>query len=209
MATRRQALAIEGELLVVDSCTCLCCGGALQPLRRSLPCANVRCITCGRPAQVRTRRWRTVAGLPKKIMGGAWAPQAGLLLGNALNDLFVVLVGKHPQDRAVYALPASAQDARLFRMRDASPSGSRHAGKQVFTYELESFRRLFTRIEPNGASHRRSWGAQATPTLHNLDAHRRSLAALMRPTISDDDCFWHEPREARPPLAFNVVRFER
>ena len=116
MPTRRQELAIEGELLVVDACRCLVCGGALRPLRKSSPCADVRCIECRRPAQVRTRRWTATNGLPKKLAGGAWAPQAGLLLGDALHDLFIVLVGDRARDRAVYALPDPLERRRSMAM---------------------------------------------------------------------------------------------
>ena len=200
MATRRQELAIEGELLVVDSCRCLVCGGALRPLRRSLPCADVRCIECRRPAQVRTRRWAASDGLPKKLAGAAWAPQAGLLLGDALHDLLIVLVGDRARDGAIYALPASSQDARLFRPRNVLGAAARQKGLQAFTYELEPFWPLLSRIEPGHAGARR----QVVRALPDPSERRRSMAKLMRPASVEH---W---RQSWPPLAAsNVVQFAR
>lgn len=179
MATRRQELAIQGELLVVEACRCMRCGGAFRPLRRSTPCAAVRCIECAAPAQVRTRRWAVGAALPRKLMGGAWAPQASLLLGDALHDLFIVFVGDRASERAVYALPGAVQDARLFRRRDLLAPEHRAAGHQAFSYELEPFWPLFRKIETSRAGSRRDKVVHAFPSAAQRE--RRKQAVSMPP----------------------------
>lgn len=180
MATRRQELDIQGELLVIEACRCLRCGGAFRPLRKSTPCAVVRCIECGAPAQVRTRRSATTDRLPRKIMGGAWAPQAGLLLGDALHDLFVVLVDGRGR-RAVHALPGSSQDARLFRRRDALAPELRAGGRQAFTYELQPFWPLFQTIEPDGHARHHDPVICPFPSLAQRERRKPLFTKLARP----------------------------
>lgn len=137
MATAKQKLGEEGELLVIKNCSCSKCKKAntIKRLPLNFKCTDIVCDFCGYLAQVKTINTNNINKLPTKILGAAWGVQKERLDSCIYMPLFIVLF-KSKTEFGIYYLSADLQNPELFVPRKPLKETAKRAGWQGFIYDL-------------------------------------------------------------------------
>lgn len=138
MATVKQNLGAWGEQIVAKNCHCPKCKNdkTLKLLPTNFKCADIICDFCGFLAQVKTMNVKSLATLPKQVLGAAWGPQKARMDSAIYFPLYLVL--KDNSGHAVYYLPTDFQNSNLFVARKPLSATAKRSGWQGFMYDLSA-----------------------------------------------------------------------
>lgn len=148
MATSKQELGEQGEVLVASKCKCPRCNRthSLKRLPANFKCADLICDFCGFLGQVKTSRKSDINKMPKTLLGAAWSSQKERMDAGFYFPFFMVLIS--PMKKySIYYLAAEFQKPDLFIPRKPFSITARRAGWQGFYYELnESVVKAFVKL---------------------------------------------------------------
>jgi hypothetical protein len=107
----------------------------------------VICDFCGFLAQVKTTTTSKIGIVPKTVLAAAWGPQKERMDAAIYFPLYLVVVPPDVKSHSIFYLPAGLQDPSMFQARSPLSPTARRAGWQGFTYNFETVRERFVRIQ--------------------------------------------------------------
>lgn len=149
MVSEKQKLGNWGEKKVAAICSCPACKrkNTTRLLPTNFKCADLICDFCGYLSQVKTARVTDTLKIPKKLLGGAWTPQAERMKAGVFFSLYVVLTTDMSKDFSIYFLPADLQTHEMFEARKPLTKDARRAGWQGFVLHCGLVRDRFVRLQ--------------------------------------------------------------
>lgn len=139
--TDKQVLGENGEILVIDNCSCPKCKKTktLKRLPQNFKCADIICDFCGYLAQVKSKNTLNIDKLPLKFTGAAWGVQEERLDSCIYMPLFIVLY-KSKKEFGIYYLSADLQNRELFVPRNPLKESAKRSDWQGFVYDLSKLK---------------------------------------------------------------------